>query len=112
MASQIISYRDHTGSRADKFYKTTLFQGDHLMIGLNCLEPGQAQKVHDHGEQDKFYCVLEGEGEFTVGDEVQPAAAGSVIWAPAGLPHGVRNRSHGRLVLLMGMAPPPDQESH
>ncbi len=64
-------YRNFVGSREGKFYKTTLFQSDRLMLGLNCLEPGQTQHVHDHADQDKFYHVLEGVGLFTVGDDVQ-----------------------------------------
>ena len=43
---------DHAGARPDKFYKTTLFRGDALLLGLNCLEPGQTQAVHDHADQD------------------------------------------------------------
>jgi quercetin dioxygenase-like cupin family protein len=107
MSKNIVDYKDYLGSRPDKFYKATLFQGESLMLGLNCLEPGQVQPVHDHAGQDKFYFVLEGEGWFTVGQEVTEAAGGQVVWAPAGVPHGVENRGEGRLTLLVGMAPPP-----
>ena len=107
MATNIIDYRDRTGSKAEKFYKTALFQGDYLMIGLNCLEPGQVQQVHQHADQDKFYYVIDGAGMFTLGDRVTEAGPGQVIWAEAGLPHGVANRGAGRLTLLVGIAPPP-----
>lgn len=107
MARNITDYRDHIGSKPEKFYKTTLFQGDYLMVGLNCLEPGQVQKVHEHTDQDKFYYVIEGTGLFTVGNRVTEANPGQVIWAEAGLPHGVENRGAGRLTLLVGIAPPP-----
>ena len=107
MAHNIAHYQDHVGSRAEKFYKTTLFQGDYLMLGLNCLESGQVQTVHDHPDQDKFYFVLEGHGHFTVGQDKIEAGEGNIIWAEAGLPHGVENKGDGRLVILMGIAPPP-----
>src|SRR5512147_824772 len=94
-------YKDHVGAKADKFYKATLFQGDHLLIGLNCLEPGQVQPVHDHAGQDKFYYVIEGSGLFTVGEETIEAGPGYVIWAAAGIPHGVKNQGTERLVILM-----------
>lgn len=100
-------YRDHVGVREDKHYKATLFQGDHLMVGLNCLEPGQTQPVHDHAEADKVYVVLEGRGQFVIGEETREAGPGEVVWTPAGLPHGVENRGAERLVLLVGIAPPP-----
>jgi len=103
----ILNWQDHVGSQTDKFYKTTLWQGDHMMVGLNCLEPGQAQKIHAHDGAEKFYFVLEGSGRFTVGDEEKEADTGSLIVAPAGIPHGVTNNSGERLSLLVVIAPPP-----
>lgn len=105
--SNFLQYQDHTGSRSDKFFKSTLFQGEHILLGLNCLEPGQTQAVHEHTDQDKFYYVLEGEGRFTVGDEVQTVGHGYAVWAEAGVPHGVTNQSDSRLTILVGIAPAP-----
>lgn len=100
-------YRDFIGSSPEKFFKATLFQSGNLLLGLNCLEPGQAQPEHAHAGQDKFYFVLEGEGEFSVGDERRTLGPGGVAWAPAGQPHGVRNDGEHRLVILVGIAPAP-----
>lgn len=106
--SNFTHYRDHVGTNAEKFYKATLFQGDHLLVGLNCLEPGQIQPVHDHSDQDKVYVVMEGQGRFTVGATVQDAGPGEVVWAAAGVPHGVENTDDSeRLVVLICIAPPP-----
>ena len=100
-------YRDHLGALPDKQFKSTLFRSAHLMLGLNCLSPGQEQHLHDHAGQDKFYFVVEGEGRFVVGAETRTAGPGHAVWAPAGVPHGVRNDSGERLVLLVGIAPFP-----
>lgn len=105
--SDFTHFSEHVGARADKHYKTTLFSGDHLMVGLNCLEPGQEQAVHDHSDQDKVYHVLEGEGVFNVAGEERCAGVGRVVWARAGVPHGVRNEGTVRLTLLVCIAPPP-----
>jgi mannose-6-phosphate isomerase-like protein (cupin superfamily) len=99
--------RDHFGRREDKEYKATLFESRGLLLGVNCLEPGQAQKAHVHAAQDKFYAVQEGTGRFTVGDATIEASAGDVVWAPAGLAHGVENRGTARLSILVGIAPAP-----
>jgi mannose-6-phosphate isomerase-like protein (cupin superfamily) len=107
LAGNFADYRDHTGAAPDKFFKSTLFQSKRLLLGLNCLEPGQTQAVHAHAGQDKFYFVVEGEGEITVGEETRSAGPGEVVWAPAEVPHGVRNAGRQRLVLLVGMAPAP-----
>ena len=100
-------WRDHVGSQANKFYKTTLWQGDFMMVGLNCLEPGQTQSVHAHEGADKFYFVLEGSGRFTVGEEQRDAGAGSLVVAPSGTLHGVTNIADERLSILVTIAPPP-----
>lgn len=98
---------EHVGAQTEKFFKTTLFRSDTLLLGLNCLEPGQTQKAHDHRDQDKFYFVVEGDGRFWLGDEQVDAASGDVVWAPAGVRHGVTNRAATRLTLLVGIAPAP-----
>ncbi len=104
--SHFINWQEHAGSQADKFYKTTLWQGAHLLVGLNCLEPGQTQKVHAHDGADKFYLVLEGSGTFTIGAEEREVETGSLVAAPAGIPHGVANNSRVRLSLLVTIGPP------
>jgi quercetin dioxygenase-like cupin family protein len=103
--SNFLNWRDFEGSRPEKFFKTTLWQGDHVMIGLNCLEPQQTQPVHAHDGADKFYFVLAGRGSFIVGDEQQVVNTGTVVIAPAGIPHGVTNTGEERLSLLIAIAP-------
>ena len=100
-----IDWREHTGSAPEKFYKTTLWQGEHLMIGLNCLEPNQIQGVHAHAGADKVYFVLEGRGQFTIDDHVAEASTGMMVLARAGVPHGVVNTGTERLSLLIAISP-------
>ena len=101
-----LDWQKYSGSQPEKFYKSTLWQGEHVMAGLNCLEPGQTQKTHAHQGADKFYFVLEGSGKFKVGDEEREADTGTLVVAPAGIPHGVSNEGNGRLSLLVAIAPP------
>lgn len=99
-------WQDYAGSQPEKFHKATIWQGEHAMVGLNCLEPGQTQKVHAHEGSDKFYFVLEGAGRFTVGDAEQEGTAGALVIAPAGIPHGVTNHTTSRLSMLVSISPP------
>lgn len=89
-----------------KAAKADLFRGDTLFAGLNCFEPGQGQKVHTHAGADKFYLVVSGRARLTVGDDTREAGPGMVVWAPAGVPHGVAEALE-RTVLLVAIAPPP-----
>ena len=90
----------------DKPTKVDLFLGQHLFVGLNCFEPGQSQRVHTHGGADKFYLVLQGKASMIVGDETREVGAGTVVWAPAELPHGVAGVSE-RTLMLVAIGPPP-----
>jgi quercetin dioxygenase-like cupin family protein len=100
-----IDWRDHESFRPEKFSKTTLWESAHVMLGLNCFEPGQIQSIHAHSGADKFYFVLTGKARFTVGEEEREAGPGTVVVAPAGIPHGVTNTGSERLSLLVGIAP-------
>jgi quercetin dioxygenase-like cupin family protein len=100
-------YRKHVGTNPEKFFKSTLFQSPRMMVGMDCLEPGQVQRLHSHAGRDKCYFVIEGEGEFTVGEQTQTGGPGMVVWAPADVPHGVTNNGTQRLVMLIVMAPEP-----
>jgi quercetin dioxygenase-like cupin family protein len=90
--------------RPDRFAKSDLARGAHLFLGLNCFEPGQRQPVHVHEGADKFYLVLSGKARISVGDETQVAETGRLIWAPAGVSHGVEEALE-RTVMLVGVAP-------
>ena len=102
---QIKSITDHVGTRDEKPFKSTLFSSKNILLGTNCLQPGQQQAVHTHSGQDKFYAVQSGRGLFTIGDEQLAGKAGDVIWAAADVPHGVTNDGEELLVLLIGITP-------
>jgi quercetin dioxygenase-like cupin family protein len=93
---------------AEKMQKVNLFETPRMFCDIYCLEPGQAQKPHAHAGADKIYMVLEGEGEFTVGDERRSLGPGHAVLAPAEIDHGVRNASAERLIVLVFMAPNPN----
>lgn len=89
-----------------KVAKANLMRGKTLFVGLNCFEPGQSQRIHSHADADKFYLILSGKARLSVGSETAVAAAGTLVWAPAGVPHGVEEALE-RTVMLIAMAPPP-----
>jgi len=100
-------YRSHIGADLARFYKTTLFQSERLLLGMDCLEPGQAQTAHRHAGRDKFYFVIEGRGVFTIGEQQRELGPGEVAWAEADAVHSVANTGDTRLVMLIGIAPEP-----
>jgi quercetin dioxygenase-like cupin family protein len=93
--------------RADKMGKSTLFESPRMLVGLNAFEPGQAHALHAHAGMDKLYYVIEGQGHFLLEGSELPMQAGDVLVAPDGVPHGVRNSSGRRLLVLAVLAPAP-----
>ena len=98
--------KDRAGFEPERATKVDLFRGSGLFVGLNAFEPGQGQAVHAHRGADKIYFIISGRAVMTVGGESREAGAGTVIWAPADVPHGV-DRALERTLMLVAIAPPP-----
>jgi len=103
----VLNPLDEAVFRDDKMGKSTLFSSSRILVGLNTFEPGQEHRLHTHEGMDKVYHVLKGRGHFLLEDREVPMEAGVMLVAPEGVPHGVRNSSGERLVLLAVLAPAP-----
>lgn len=100
-------YSEHVGVDEGRWFKSTIFLSPNMLVGLDCLEPGQIQPDHSHSGRDKLYFVVEGTGEFTIGAETARLGPGGLAWAPADTPHSVVNVGAERLTMLIAMAPEP-----
>lgn len=97
----------HAVFNSEKMGKATLFDSERILVGLNSFEVGQEHKLHAHGGMDKVYQVLQGSGVFLLEGREIPMEAGVMLIAPEGVPHGIRNDSGQRLVVLAILAPGP-----
>lgn len=102
---QVVNLADYRQFSSEKMKKHNVFETKRLFCDVYCFEPGQEQKGHTHGEQDKIYFVLEGEGTFHVGREKRVLGEGQGTIAPAGEEHGVKNHTEKRLRVLVVVAP-------
>jgi mannose-6-phosphate isomerase-like protein (cupin superfamily) len=91
----------------ERMGKSTLFQSDRLLVGLNSFEPGQEHRLHGHAGMDKVYYVLAGRGVFLLQGREEPMTAGMMMIAPEGVLHGVRNTGDERLLVMAILAPSP-----
>ena len=103
----VVNISDFQQFSSEKMKKNNIFQTPRFFCDIYCFEPGQEQKGHIHGEQDKVYLVLEGQGMFQVGSEKQVLGPGQGTMAPAGEQHGVKNHTDQRLKVLVFVAPNP-----
>ena len=102
-----IRVRDHAKLQPDKMAKIALATTSRAQLDLYCVAPGQDQKPHTHGDQDKFYVVLEGRGRFRLGNAEEVLEAGDALVAPAGVEHGLVNDGTVPLLVLVVVTPPP-----
>ena len=98
---------DHAVYDSTRMGKSTLFESERLLVGLNTFEPGQEHRLHGHAEMDKVYYVLAGEGVFLLEGREEPMSAGMMLAAPQGILHGLRNTGTERLLVMAILAPAP-----
>ena len=103
----VVRLSDYQLFSSEKIKKNNIFQTARFFCDIYCVEPGQEQRGHVHGEQDKVYLVLEGQGTFQVGSENQVLGPGQGTMASAGEEHGVKNHTDQRLRVLVFVAPNP-----
>ncbi len=102
---KVVELNQYVQFASEKMKKNNVFQTPRFFCDVYCFEAGQEQKGHVHGEQDKIYLVLEGQGTFQVGSESRVLRSGQGTMAPAGEEHGVRNHTKERLRVLVFVAP-------
>jgi mannose-6-phosphate isomerase-like protein (cupin superfamily) len=70
-------------------------------INYTILPPGTSIGLHEHGDDEEMYIILEGDGIMTVDGEQREVHAGDiVINRPFGT-HGLENNSHAELKILV-----------
>jgi quercetin dioxygenase-like cupin family protein len=103
----VLRPEDFAVFKSEKMGKSTLFESERILVGLNSFEPGQEHALHAHEGMDKVYQVLTGHGTFLLEDRELPMQPGAMLIAPSGVPHGIRNDAGARLVVLAILAPGP-----
>ncbi|MBM3772075.1 MAG: cupin domain-containing protein [Acidimicrobiia bacterium] len=107
----VIQPTDRAVWHPDKMGKSTLFESPRMLVGLNAFEPGQAHALHAHHGMDKLYYVIEGQGLFLLENAERPMRAGDLLVASDGVPHGIRNNSSRRLLVMAVLAPGPSTDT-
>lgn len=70
------------------------------------IPPGFSTGLHVHRVQEETFYVLEGECDWTVGDERLRAPPGTYLFLPPGVPHNIANASDKPARVLMTVSPP------
>lgn len=102
-----IDVKERAKFNADKMTKVALAATPRALLDLYCLEPGQEQKPHAHDGQDKIYVMLQGQARVTLDAQEETLEAGQAVVAASGVPHGIRNATDQRVLVLVVVTPPP-----
>jgi mannose-6-phosphate isomerase-like protein (cupin superfamily) len=90
---------------AAKQVRKKLIASENLVAELVCYEPGQATVSHLHPRQDEIFYVIAGKGSIVIGEEAVPVSAGSVVFGPLGVRHGIKADAGERLALMFIKGP-------
>jgi len=88
-------------------YMEFLRDASSMTAGLYVLPAGWIDVQSPH-EQDEFYVVLGGRGQFTAAEEQRPVEPGDIIFVPAGVDHHFHEVTE-ELQLAVIFAPPEDK---
>jgi quercetin dioxygenase-like cupin family protein len=66
---------------------TAAESGGELTVIEDVIPPGAGPPLHVHERENEAYYVLEGEFEFTCGDDAVRGGTGTFVHAPRGIPH-------------------------
>lgn len=82
-----------------------------ISLQVTHVEPGGAQELHRHPE-DQAYYVVAGSGAVTVDQEERAVQVGQAVFIPGNALHGIRNLGEERLTYLTAnQAFGPEQEN-
>jgi len=76
--------------------------GGRLMALVTIAAPGEGPPLHTHANEDECLVVLEGRMRFRLGDDIEDAPAGSLVFVPRGAVHTWQNvgDSPARMLVL------------
>lgn len=89
--------------------KKVPLETDKLVFNTYFLEPRQFLGFHKHPKSDELFYIVEGRGQFTVGNEQVMVDSGSSVYGPENIPHGVVNSGNKEMVVISVQSPKPVQ---
>ena len=104
---QTVKVNDIKEFNADKFLKKVPLDTDKFVFNTYYFKPGQFLPLHKHPATDELFFIVEGVGEFTVGNESVIVGPTSSVYGPANVFHGLVNSGDKEMVLISVQAPKP-----
>lgn len=104
---QTVKVSDIKEFGAEKLLKKVPLDTDKIVYNTFFVKPRQLLPFHKHPVTDELFFIVEGTGEFTLGNEQMIAGATSSVYGPAGVFHGVVNSGDKDMVMISVQGPKP-----
>jgi mannose-6-phosphate isomerase-like protein (cupin superfamily) len=80
-------------------------------LGLNITKAGGMSPMHTHESQQEAMYFISGKGKIMIGNKEYDIAPDTVVLAPAGVPHELRNTGNEDIKFVWIYCPPlPEQK--
>jgi mannose-6-phosphate isomerase-like protein (cupin superfamily) len=107
--NEVVGRRYPAGRRTKNLVGgSSSIQAAGFSMGHVALEPNGGQVPWHNHEQEEVYFVLEGVGEFCLGDDIHTIRAGQTIFVPSGVFHQLTNLGPAPLSFLYIYSPAGD----
>ncbi|MCH5271870.1 MAG: cupin domain-containing protein [Lachnospiraceae bacterium] len=97
---EVVKLADQITARPGEIVSKTLAQNDAVSMTLFAFDKGEEISAHE-STGDAFVTVLEGVGEYTVGDKKYEVKAGESLIMPANVPHAVYGKEAFKWLLVV-----------
>lgn len=104
---QTVKVNDLKEFNVDKLLKKVPLDTDKIIFNIYYFNPRQLLAFHKHPASDELFYIVEGVGEFTVGNEQTTVGPTSAVYGPANVFHGLVNSGEKEMVLISVQAPKP-----
>jgi len=106
LKSQVVTWADARANVADwgemrRYFTGQTFATKDVLVAVAVVEPGKAvHKAHRHAEEE-YLVIVEGTGQWTLGEKTFPAARGDILYVEPWVYHGVTNTGTERLIFVV-----------
>jgi len=109
---QTVNINDIKEFDAKDMLKKVPLTTDKLVFNTYYLQPKQVLRLHKHPATDELFYIVAGRGQFTVGNDQAMVDAGSAVYGPANVPHGIVNSGNEQIIMVSVQAPKPVQMTY
>ncbi len=109
---QAVKVNDIKEFNSDKFLKKNPLDTDKKVFNAFYFKPRQILPFHKHPATDELFYIVEGVGQFTVGNESVIVSPTSTVYGPANVFHGLVNSGQKEMVVISVQAPKPVENTY